>query len=123
MRANSVVLVVALLSSLTGCVAPLPKEPGSPPFAFKTEGCTLAPDFDFTACCETHDYAYWKGGSCEERRKADVALRQCIVERGHPRLAPLYYHVVRNAGSPLFPTGWRWGFGWPHGMGYSEPCE
>jgi hypothetical protein len=49
-------------------------------------------------------------------------LRSCIRESGHPVLAALYYSTVRMTGSPRTPTRWRWGFGWPYGMGYSEKC-
>jgi hypothetical protein len=91
--------------------------------AFRSDGCSLAPDLNIRACCERHDQAYWAGGSCEQRREADQQLRECMSHNGRPLLASLYYAGVRVGGSPLWPFPWRWGFGWPYGMGYSEGCE
>jgi len=109
---------------LGGCImSPLPRNTLLEPiFEQTTDGCTLAPDFNFSSCCRAHDAAYWRGGSCEDRRRADAELHSCIKEKGHPVLAGLYYLTVRATGSPRMPTPWRWGFGWPYGTGYSEAC-
>ena len=116
---------VALILSLAaaGCTTPLPKDAGTPIYPYKSDGCSLAPDFDIGDCCRAHDESYWQGGSCEQRRAADDVLRQCIVAKGHPALAHIYHRAVRIGGLPLLPLPWRWGFGWPYGMGYSERCE
>ena len=116
-------LCLCMTLVMSGCMTPLPRNTLGPIFKQTTDGCTLSPDFNFTSCCQAHDAAYWRGGSCEERRKADEALRSCIIEKGHPALASLYYMTVRMTGSPRMPTRWRWGFGWPYGMGYSEECQ
>lgn len=91
-----------------------------PPRPFKTDGCTLAPDIDFICCCVEHDFIYWQGGTIEERREADMVFRQCIIDKGHPYLANVYYAGVRIFGSPYLPVYWRWGFGWPYGRGYEK---
>ncbi|MGE4069577.1 MAG: hypothetical protein AB7E72_00200 [Lysobacterales bacterium] len=88
----------------------------APPRPFRTDGCTLVPDFNFSTCCEAHDRAYWQGGSCAERRQADQDLAQCIRAAGHPGLAPWYGAGVRIGGADIWPVPWRWGFGWPYGL-------
>lgn len=93
---------------------------GNPPRPFKTDGCSMSPDFNFGCCCVEHDLVYWKGGTVEERRKADKELKRCIAEKGHPSLAGFYYYGVRLGGSPYIPACWRWGFGWPYGHWYDK---
>lgn len=93
---------------------------GKPPKPFRTDGCSMSPDFNFGCCCVEHDIVYWKGGTAEERKKADTDLRQCIEGKGHPYLADLYYIGVRAGGGPYIPACWRWGFGWPYGHGYDK---
>jgi hypothetical protein len=78
------------------------------------------PDFNFASCCNNHDVHYWSGGTEDARKDADRVLRQCIADRGHPGLAQIYYGGVRVMGTPLFPTPWRWGFGWPFFHGYDR---
>lgn len=90
----------------------------NPPSACMVDGCTLAPGFNFTACCNTHDVRYLAGGTYDERKKADLEFRQCIVDADHNVLAELYYYSVRLAGTPFLPTPWRWGFGWEYPLGY-----
>ncbi len=80
--------------------------------ACRIDGCTLAPDFDFAACCDAHDVAYWQGGNAEQRLTADRTFRQCIVDRDRTALASVYYRGVRLGGVGWLPTPWRWGFGW-----------
>lgn len=92
----------------------------TPPRPLHTDGCTLVPDFNFSACCDAHDRHYWQGGSCAERRQADRELVQCIRQAGHPHLAPLYGIGVRLGGTDIWPTPWRWGFGWPYGLSCSS---
>jgi len=118
-------LLVILLAWLCGCATPLPRHPGEPVYEYATDGCSMAPDLNVRACCEQHDRAYWQGGCRADRLRADQALRACIAEHGHPGLARLYFGLVRVGGAPIWPTSWRWGFGWPYGMGYTEErsCE
>lgn len=89
----------------------------TPPRPFVTDGCSAVPDFDFRACCVAHDRAYWQGGSCAARAAADRTLAQCLRERGHPQLAGVYYLGVRLGGQAWLPLPWRWGYGWPYGIG------
>lgn len=93
---------------------------------FRTDGCSLFPDGDaqsarrWSGCCVTHDLAYWRGGTAQERRRADHALRDCVLARsGRPRLAEAMYRGVRVGGTPLMPTPFRWGYGWGYGRGYA----
>ena len=94
------------------------------------------------SCCVTHDRAYHPGGSramtaamsFEARRKADLALKACIIETGSKRspeliqkynisaaelehnyngIANLMYGAVRIGGMPCTDLPWRWGYGWP----------
>ncbi|ADJ28841.1 hypothetical protein [Nitrosococcus watsonii] len=90
----------------------LPATSPSPPNECRVDGCSLAPDFDFGYCCNQHDARYWSGGTTQERKQADLALRQCLAEANHEMLAVLYYYGVRIGGTPYLPTPWRWGFGW-----------
>lgn len=53
-------------------------EDATPPKPFKTDGCTLSPDFNFKHCCEDHDRTYWRGGAREQRREADIAIHDCV---------------------------------------------
>lgn len=91
---------------------------------FTTDGCTDFPDGVqghedlWLDCCIAHDYAYWKGGSYEDRLRADRELRQCVARVGHPVIAQIMLAGVRVGGSPFWPTDFRWGYGWPYGRGY-----
>ena len=62
-------------------------------------------------CCSTHDYAYWKGGSSLDRKNADIALRECVTNKGHPFWAWIIWIGVRIGGVPWLPTPWRWDYG------------
>lgn len=123
-RAYAASVLVVLAAS--GCAAyrPCPSPPvplagrPEPPSACRSDGCSVAPDFDFAGCCIRHDEHYWLGGTKEARLEADRELRGCIAGHGHTALAHLYYLGVRLGGSPLLPTPWRWGFGWPYYRSY-----
>ena len=95
-------------------------EDTTPPKPFKSDGCTLSPAFNFLHCCEVHDRKYWRGGTREQRREADIAFRDCIRAAGRPVLAEIYFRAVRVAASPISPVPWRWGFGWPWPKGYEK---
>lgn len=92
---------------------------------FSSDGCSLFPDRslinedDWCDCCFEHDIAYWKGGTEEERLAADIALRECILEKtGNRELAELMYEGVRFGGSPYFYNWYRWGYGWSYDRKY-----
>lgn len=92
---------------------------------FTSDGCSLFPDGTISdrakwcACCLQHDIAYWRGGTEDERRKADEELRTCVLERtGDKALAETMYLGVRAGGHPVFPAWYRWGYGWTYGRGY-----
>lgn len=98
--------------------------------AFSSDGCSLLPDGTFQernkwcVCCQEHDIAYWQGGTAEQRQQADETLRVCVVERtGDEKLAEAMYLGVRGGGHPVFPTWYRWGYGWPYGRGYAPLTE
>lgn len=87
---------------------------------FTTDGCSLFPDGDWCGCCLDHDWVYWRGGTADERKRADQVLRACVEARtGGTVLAGLMYYGVRAGGNPLVPTPFRWGYGWGYGRGYA----
>lgn len=97
---------------------------------FKTDGCSLFLDgsvhdrYRWRECCVAHDIAYWKGGTRDDRRAADKALRGCVLDKGGSKaLSVLMYDAVRAWGGPVFPTWYRWGYGWSYGRGYGELTE
>ena len=108
-----------------------PNESGEPNLAdFNSDGCSLFVDGTFKdrelwkGCCVEHDVAYWKGGTADERKAADLKFRECIRKTtGDEALALLMYEAVRAGGSPHFPTWYRWGYGWPKGRGYKALTE
>lgn len=91
---------------------------------FVSDGCSCFPDGTLAdpqkwrAACVRHDWAYWQGGTATDRLKADRALRQALLSKGHPLTAHIAYLGVRAGGHPLLPTPWRWGYGWPYPRGY-----
>lgn len=97
---------------------------------FSSDGCSLFPDgtikdrSKWCDCCLQHDIAYWRGGTEEERIRADAALRDCVLERtGDKALAETMYLGVRAGGHPGFPNWYRWAFGWNYGRGYKLLTE
>ncbi len=93
---------------------PTPNKP------FSQDGCSLFFDsllwHDFTRPCLNHDIRYWAGGSLEERKGADLALKDEIEHTGPlgPILAPIMYAWVRAFGnSPIAKAvDAHWGYGW-----------
>lgn len=91
---------------------------------FTSDGCSVFPDGTleqkdlWLLCCTAHDYAYWQGGTYQERLIADKILRQCVANVGEPQIAKLMLAGVRVGGSPYLPTSFRWGYGWPYPRGY-----
>lgn len=62
-------------------------------------------------CCDTHDKAYEKGGTSDQRMIADGRLRDCVAATGHTVEAWAMWGAVKIGGQPFFPFGWRWGYG------------
>ena len=91
---------------------------------FTTDGCSSFPDGTFeqaslwASCCIRHDFAYWQGGTYEERLDADEELESCVAGVGEPTIASLMLAGVRVGGTPYLPTSYRWGYGWPFMRGY-----
>ncbi len=92
---------------------------------FRSDGCSLFFDKspfsgkDWLECCYRHDLAYWRGGTEEERKRADIELKECVYEKTKDaELAELMYNGVRVGGSAYFPTWYRWGYGWTYSRGY-----
>lgn len=84
---------------------------------FTSDGCphlaeaiSYPQEDQWRLCCVEHDKAYWKGGSQDQRQKADLDLQSCITERGSPEAARLVYYAVRSSQkwTPTLP----WGYGW-----------
>jgi hypothetical protein len=113
---------LVLLAALAGCATvPAGRATLAP---FRSDGCSLFPDGTpsrpdlWCDCCLTHDLAYWQGGTDDDRLAADRALRACVEARtDDPLLARLVYAGVRIGGPSVFPTWFRWGYGWPYGRG------
>jgi hypothetical protein len=81
---------------------------------FKSDGCSLFPDGSYYSCCYLHDFAYWPGGTADQRKAADDALRACVREiTGGGFRAGMMFYGVRMGGGPGRDTSYRWGFGWP----------
>lgn len=92
---------------------------------YQSDGCSAFPDGPllnigekradlWLHCCRAHDYAYWQGGTREQRWQADRDLKNCVASVGRPKTASLMLVGVRVGGSPYWPTPFRWGFGWPY---------
>lgn len=97
---------------------------------FYSDGCSLFPDGvpgdprRWCDCCFAHDIAYWRGGTRDDRERADVALRKCVLAKTNdPRLAAVMYDGVRLGGAPVFPNWYRWAYGWPYGRTYEPLTE
>ncbi|MES2603883.1 MAG: hypothetical protein V4603_03040 [Pseudomonadota bacterium] len=112
-------LLPVLLSALP--LAPLYADGLKP---FTSDGCSIFPDGTpfqqnlWLECCRDHDYAYWKGGTYDERLQADNALRNCVSRVGEPEIAAMMLNGVRIGGGPNLPTPFRWGYGWPWPRSY-----
>mgnify|MGYP000701735863 CR=1 FL=1 len=93
---------------------------------FTSDGCSAFPDGTYShnelwlQCCTAHDYAYWKGGTHQQREDADRALELCVAEIGEGSVAFVMHAGVRVGGVPYLPTPFRWGYGWPYPKEYGE---
>ncbi len=96
---------------------------------FTTDGCSVFPEGTpeqqslWAECCISHDLAYWKGGTHDERLFADKGLETCVAKLGQPEIAKLMLAGVRVGGTPYLPTSYRWGYGWPYQRGYQALSE
>lgn len=95
--------------------------------SFSSDGCSQFPDGTLSdknlwcSCCITHDIAYWQGGSRQQKKQADEALRDCVLKTSNSRLlAETMYTGVRLGGLPIFPVWYRWGYGWEYGRGFQS---
>jgi hypothetical protein len=107
---HAVLLALMTALTLSSCVS------GRPPYTeslapFTSDGCSLFPDGTFKNrdkwcdCCQTHDLAYWQGGSADVRKKADETLRNCVLTRtGDQNLAEIMY-LGGRAGTRPSPPG------------------
>jgi hypothetical protein len=94
---------------------------------FVSDGCTTFPDGLpgrselWQHCCVAHDLAYWKGGTRDERRRADRTLGSCVnAASRNPVIGSLMRFFVRVGGGPEREGGSRWGYGWTHVRGYAQ---
>lgn len=71
-------------------------------------------------CCIEHDKQYWKGGTAEERKLADLHLACGVAQNGYPLWASIMYVAVRVGGHPFLPLPWRWGYGWKYPKNYTK---
>lgn len=91
---------------------------------FFSDGCSSSPDgvpkntSAWVDCCVEHDVAYWIGGTEEDRKNADLALKSCIAGKGYPVIAKIYYYGVRMGGTPDSYATYRWGYGWTERRDY-----
>ena len=77
--------------------------------AFVSNGCSGFREARFFSCCFTHDLTFWAGGNRGDRRRADLALRQCLIDISHNKyVANLgYFLVVLWTGvGEVWDTGW-----------------
>jgi hypothetical protein len=120
------IALVPLVAGLAACEAPAASEQSQDLVEhtvdelvpFKTDGCSMFPDGTLSdptrwqLCCLEHDFAYYIGGTRQQRADADAALGACVEEVASATLGNLMWFGVRIGGTPALPTPWRWGFGW-----------
>ncbi len=119
-RRGRVALAVWMAALLSACATTQVMQP------FTTDGCSLFPDrslfgkSDWCSCCLVHDLAYWRGGTADERLKADEDFKRCVLAASNcAELADFMFAGVRIGGGPYFFTPFRWGYGWPFGRFYA----
>ncbi len=86
---------------------------------FRYDGCTLFPDqlpgIDLRTDCLEHDFAYYYGGSAQERKMADQRLKSNVGAQGIFGAIMQYpiYLGVRIFGDTLLTRAFdaHWGFG------------
>ena len=78
---------------------------------FTTDNCSVVPDYDQNECCVDHDWAYWKGGTFQERWDADRKFLACVKEprSGFPCAIPLAWRESgRHRAVPDFVSMGLW---------------
>lgn len=75
-------------------------------------GLINPPEFLFKASCEQHDFYYWRGGTEDDRKKADDTFYKFMLEDVldsvwwkrpfYKSMAFLYYKSVRICGKKFF---------------------
>jgi len=124
-----VVLMTKHLCAILMIVVLLPTASAAELRPFTSDGCSAFPDGTYEEerlwqiCCIAHDYAYWMGGTKQDRENADLDLQTCVASVGQPEVAALMLTGVRVGGTPYLPTKFRWGYGWPWFRGYKELSE
>ncbi len=82
-RLKQIKLFLTCSSLLVGCS----EEQSTNLAHFSSDGCSLLMDGTFEnpelwkECCLTHDIAYWKGGTEENRHEADLAFKARVEKK------------------------------------------
>lgn len=75
-----------------------------------TDGCTLTEGLakgTFTQCCVEHDFAYWVGGTSQQKNQADAALINCIRSKGASKFTVGTWQVMlTNFGDNFWGRQW-----------------
>lgn len=117
---------IFLVFSLMAIIFPVKAQDLEP---FVSDGCSAFPDGTvkqkelWLDCCTEHDLAYWKGGTRQQRKQADLTLKECVSAVGEPEVATLMLAGVRVGGTPYLPTDFRWGYGWSYPRFYGPLTE
>ncbi len=111
MRLNFIEHEQYVTSAIDYCMEHEKKLPSK---SFKSDGCSMWPNGNWTHCCIEHDFAYWCGGDISQRKMIDKKLGECINDV-IPGLGTIVYLGVRVGGVSILPTSFRWGYGhvWP----------
>jgi hypothetical protein len=79
------------------------------PVPFSSNGCSGFREAMYFSCCYQHDFAFWAGGNRGDRRKADLALRRCILDVGGDHLSAIVGFILVRLGTipgRLIDDGW-----------------
>lgn len=120
LNTRGTVIAFSVLSALSGPTSADDLKP------FTSDGCSAFPDGTIQQkelwldCCTAHDYAYWKGGTYQDRVDADIELKDCVAGVENNEIAHLMLAGVRVGGSPFLPTPFRWGYGWSYPKPYGS---
>jgi hypothetical protein len=76
----------------------------------------LKEELPWRKCCEVHDRAYYYGGTRDEKKAADEALKQCVAQTIDQDITGILLGsameiAVTIGGLPYFNTSYRWGYG------------
>ena len=113
---NLLVIIFILICSIAATAQERSETPNKivVPAEFKSDGCSVFPDFDYRTCCVEHDKEYYVGGNWKQRWRSDKKLYKCVASKKgfhHKFIAPVMWLGVRAFGIPCLPTSFRWGFG------------